>query len=111
MSRIKLAHEISRVFEDEVNDLKKRSNLKKVIATWSELVFDHENEHNDVYKGKCPFCHADVTDFLVNNFKGVFYCYSCHTGGDAITFIAKKHEISFFDACMHLERLFPYTGC
>lgn len=55
-----------------------------------------------LYVGKCCF-HADSTPsmkvFPQNN---SFFCFSCRTGGDTITFIQKLHNMNFIDACKHL---------
>jgi hypothetical protein len=50
----------------------------------------------------CPF-HAEKTpSFAVNEDKGLFYCHSCHTGGDVITFIEKVEGVDFKTAAKRL---------
>lgn len=55
-----------------------------------------------LFVGTCPF-HADSTPsmkiFPNNN---SFYCFGCHVGGDAISFIQKLHGMNFIDACKYL---------
>ena len=54
--------------------------------------------------GICPF-HADrnTGSFYINSLSGAFRCFSCDAnGGDIISFVQKKYEITFRDA---LEKL------
>lgn len=50
----------------------------------------------------CPL-HEDRTPSLkVDPDKQIFFCFSCHCGGDVITFVQKLHGLSFKDALKHL---------
>lgn len=51
----------------------------------------------------CPF-HEDKTPSLkINPDKQTFYCFSCNSGGDSITFVQKLHGLSFKDALKYLN--------
>jgi DNA primase len=55
--------------------------------------------------GLCPF-HADKSSgsFYVHKEKGAFRCFSCDAkGGDIITFVQKKYEISFLEAIKKIQ--------
>jgi DNA primase len=55
--------------------------------------------------GICPF-HADrhVGSFYIRIDNGAFRCFSCNAkGGDIITFIQKKYEMSFKEAIEKLK--------
>ncbi len=54
------------------------------------------------YKGICPFHHEKTGSFTVSPHKEIFYCFGCHTGGDAITFISKAEQCSQLEAAQHL---------
>lgn len=46
----------------------------------------------------CPF-HADTKPSLkVNDAKGLYKCFACSAGGDAITFVKEYKKIEFIDA-------------
>ncbi len=51
------------------------------------------------YDALCPF-HSDqhIGNFKVNDQKGMYYCFSCQSGGDAIEFLMKYKNIDFQSA-------------
>lgn len=57
------------------------------------------------YKALCPF-HGDSNPSLhVNDQKGLFMCFVCQTGGDAITFVEKYNNSSFIEALKDIAEL------
>ena len=51
-----------------------------------------------LYYGRCPF-HDDKNQSLsVSPDKGLFYCFGCGAGGNAIKFISLAEGITYFDA-------------
>lgn len=54
------------------------------------------------FKGVCPFHHEKTASFTVSPHKEIFYCFGCHTGGDAIAFIEKAEKCSPLEAAHHL---------
>lgn len=48
--------------------------------------------------GLCPFHSDRIPSFSVNEQKGLFYCFGCGAGGDAIRFIEVIEGISFLEA-------------
>lgn len=69
---------------DVVNEY---TTLKKSGAHWSSC---------------CPFHHEKTASFMVNEEKGIYYCFGCHAGGDLISFIAKIENCSPLEATQHL---------
>jgi DNA primase len=47
------------------------------------------------YQGLCPFHQERTPSFMVNEDKGVFYCHSCHVGGDVIKFVELIEQTDF----------------
>jgi len=48
--------------------------------------------------GCCPFHPEDTPSFAVSPDKQVFYCFGCQTGGNVITFLRKKDNLSYYEA-------------
>lgn len=48
--------------------------------------------------GLCPFHTERTGSFGVSPHKNLFHCFSCNRGGDAITFIMEKENLSFMKA-------------
>jgi DNA primase len=63
--------------------------LKKAGATW---------------KGLCPFHQEKTPSFTVNRDKGVFYCFGCQMGGDAVKFVEMHQKIAFPEAVRFLAQ-------
>ena len=58
-------------------------------------------------KGLCPFHDEKTPSFNVATAKGVYYCYGCGAGGDAIAFVMNLEHLSFVEA---VERLAAKAG-
>ena len=59
------------------------------------------------YVGLCPF-HAEKTpSFTINQELGLFKCFGCDKGGDAITFVREVEHLDFVEA---VERLAAKAG-
>jgi len=57
--------------------------------------------------GLCPF-HAEKTpSFSVNGEEGLYYCFGCGAGGDAISFVQQVEHLEFAEA---VERLGARAG-
>lgn len=50
------------------------------------------------YKGLCPFHDDKTPSFYVSPAKGIFKCFSCGKGGDAVHFIMYEEQVGYFDA-------------
>jgi replicative DNA helicase len=49
-------------------------------------------------KGLCPIHGEDTPSFHVNDGKGMFHCFGCKAGGDAITLVREVHHVGYHDA-------------
>ena len=48
--------------------------------------------------GLCPFHSEKTPSFTVTPAKKMFYCFGCHAGGDAITFVRKINNLDYVEA-------------
>lgn len=54
------------------------------------------------YIGLCPFHSEKTPSFSVSPRKGIFHCFGCGEGGNAITFLMKMENLSFQEAVVRL---------
>ena len=80
-------------FMDRITEekIKSAANVVDVIGEYIEL-----RPRGVEYQGLCPF-HDDMNlgNFSVNPSKGVYKCFSCGAGGDAIKFLMEYKETKF----------------
>ena len=62
------------------------SEILEVISNFIEL-----KRAGTSHKARCPFHNEKTASFLVNPAKGIYKCFGCGKGGNAIEFI-KEHE-------------------
>ena len=73
---------------DRIND-----DIVEIVSHFVELKPKGRN-----YAGSCPF-HAEKTaSFMVSPQKGIFKCFGCGKGGDAINFIMEHEHCDFREA-------------
>lgn len=87
------------------------SKIKECIPPY-DFYMREQDLHSYGYKsgqwviaGLCPF-HDDGSagSFKVNCESGAFTCFSCgEKGGDIITYVQKKYDLSFREALKKLE--------
>lgn len=52
------------------------------------------------YKACCPFHQEDTPSFMVDQARGLWYCFgACHEGGNVIKFVEKINNMNFPEAC------------
>lgn len=54
------------------------------------------------YFGICPFHHEKTASFSVAPDKGIYHCFGCGAGGNAINFIMEFEKVSFVEAVKQL---------
>lgn len=57
------------------------------------------------YKGSCPFHSEKTASFIVSPVKGIYKCFGCGKGGDAVQFIVDHENLEFLDALEHGAKL------
>lgn len=58
------------------------------------------------YVGLCPFHNEKTPSFTVSETKNLFHCFGCGEGGDLITFIMKKENLSFIESIKFLADMY-----
>lgn len=86
------------VIDDRVLDeIRSRASIVDVISEYVNL-----NKKGSNYMGLCPFHSEKTPSFSVSESKQIFHCFGCHVGGDVITFIMKRENLSFIEAVKFL---------
>ncbi|MBQ8432828.1 MAG: DNA primase [Clostridia bacterium] len=77
-------------FIQEVVD---RTDIEELIGRYVSLKRAGSN-----LVGRCPFHSEKTPSFSVSPTKKMFFCFGCHAGGSAITFVQKMENLDFPDA-------------
>ena len=87
-------------FMDRITEekIKRAANVVEVIGDFIQL-----RKRGVEYQGLCPF-HDDKTlgNFSVNPNKGLYKCFACGAGGDAIEFLMKHERLTYGEALHYL---------
>lgn len=54
--------------------------------------------------GLCPFHNEKTPSFSVSPAKGIFKCFGCGKGGNAVHFVMEHEQISYYEALKQLAR-------
>ncbi|WP_340695309.1 DNA primase [Hydrogenobacter thermophilus] len=80
-------------------DILKRIDIVDVISSYIELKRTGNN-----YSARCPFHPDDTPSFFVSPSRGIFKCFGCGVGGDAVKFVALYENISYSEALVRLAK-------
>jgi DNA primase len=92
-----------RIRDEDIAAVRERSPIDEVVGEYLQL----KNAGGGSLKGLCPFHDEKTPSFNVTPARGLFYCFSCAEGGDAIKFVQKIDGLSFVEA---VERLAGRAG-
>ena len=73
--------------------LKRRISIVDVISARIRL-----RKAGNVWKALCPFHKEKTGSFNVDESKGLYHCFGCGAGGDAIKFVMEYEKVSFVEA-------------
>ena len=79
-------------FEELVTQIKERLDIIYVVS--QQVILKKNGSH---YWGLCPFHKEKTPSFSVNPALGIYKCFGCGAGGDAITFIMKTQNKEFIE--------------
>lgn len=77
--------------------IKSRVSITTVISEYTTL-----KKAGLYLKGLCPFHQEKTPSFTVSPHREIFYCFGCHSGGDAIAFIEKAEQCTPLEAATYL---------
>lgn len=62
------------------------------------------------YAACCPFHSERTPSFTVSESKGIFHCFGCGAGGDAIDFVMQHESLPFHEAVQSIVGSIPASG-
>ncbi|MBQ2645728.1 DNA primase [bacterium] len=77
-------------YQEAVDEIKSRLDIVDIVQRYVVLKKSGAN-----YMGCCPFHKEKTPSFSVNRTKGIFKCFGCGEGGDAISFLMKIQNKNF----------------
>ena len=87
--------------EELISQIKDRLDIVDVVS--KEVVLKKSGNH---YWGLCPFHKEKTPSFSVNPQLGIYKCFGCGEGGDALSFIMKTKNVEFMDLIKDLAEEF-----
>jgi DNA primase len=85
--------------KEKIEEIKRRTDIVDVIAQFLPLKKVGKN-----YRALCPFHSEKAPSFYVNQEKGIYYCFGCQKGGNAISFLMEYEHLDFPEAVKKLAR-------
>lgn len=92
-----------RIREEDLEAVRERTDIVKLVSGYLTL----KKSGHDSFGGLCPFHTEKSPSFSVSPSKGVYYCFGCGAGGDAIRFLREVEHLEFAEA---VERLAKEAG-
>ncbi|MDR3349621.1 MAG: DNA primase [Acidaminococcales bacterium] len=80
-------------YKDFIQTVKNRCDIVSLVSEHVTL-----KKRGGKFWGCCPFHQEKTPSFSVSPDKGLFYCFGCGAGGDAIAFAQKIGDLSFSEA-------------
>ena len=87
--------------EELISQIKDRLDIVDVVS--EQIVLKKSGNH---YWGLCPFHKEKTPSFSVNPQLGIYKCFGCGAGGDALSFIMKTKNVEFMDLINDLAQEF-----
>ncbi len=81
---------MTKTYSEITDEIRSRLDILEVVQ--SRVVLKKKGAN---YWGCCPFHNEKTPSFCVNPQKGIFKCFGCGEGGDAISFLMKINNQSF----------------
>ncbi|WP_047396414.1 DNA primase [Exiguobacterium sp. ZWU0009] len=88
---------MKRIPDEIVDQVRQATDIVELISERVEL-----KKQGNRYSGLCPFHSEKSPSFSVSPDKGMYYCFGCGAGGNAITFVMETEGMSFKEAVSKL---------
>lgn len=76
--------------KEKIEEIKRQTDIVGLVSQYIQLKKVGKN-----YRALCPFHLEKTPSFYVNSEKGIFYCFGCKKGGNAINFLMEYEKMDF----------------
>ncbi|ONI39260.1 DNA primase [Candidatus Epulonipiscium fishelsonii] len=83
--------------DDFIQKVREQNNIVEIISEHTNLTRKGQS-----YWGICPFHNEKTPSFSVREDKQMYYCFGCGAGGNLITFLMEKENLSFPESIVNL---------
>jgi DNA primase len=88
-----------RISPETIQQIQLRTDIMDVVGDFVSLKKKGQN-----YWACCPFHNEKTPSFSINPAKGIFKCFGCGKGGDAITFVMELENYTYPEALQYLAK-------
>jgi DNA primase len=85
--------------KEKIQEINRQTDIVALISTYVQLKKVGKN-----YRALCPFHSEKDPSFYVNPEKGIYYCFGCKKGGNAISFLMEYEHLDFPSAVKQLAK-------
>ncbi len=84
---------------DTIDRIFSAANIAEVVGDFVTLKKKGVN-----YQACCPFHNEKTPSFVVSPSKGLFKCFGCGKGGNAVTFVMEHEKMGYVDALKYVAK-------
>lgn len=84
---------------EKIEEIKRQTDIAALIGQYIPLKKVGKN-----YRALCPFHSEKEPSFYVSPDKGIYFCFGCKKGGNAITFLMEYEKLDFPTAVKKLAK-------
>jgi len=87
------------IYQDTINKIMDTARIEEVVGDFVSL-----KKRGTSLIGNCPFHNEKTPSFNVSVTKGIYKCFGCGKGGDAVRFIMDHEKYSYPEALKYLAQ-------
>ncbi len=85
------------ITQETINKILDTARIEEVVGDFVDL-----KKRGSSLIGNCPFHHEKTPSFHVSVAKGIYKCFGCGVGGDALKFVMELEKYSYPEAIRYL---------
>lgn len=93
-----------RISQETIAQIQDRTEIVEVVSDFVSL-----KKRGSNWTACCPFHNEKTPSFSVSPSKGIYKCFGCGRGGDAITFIMEIENSTYPEALKYLAKKYGIT--